>query len=31
MSHARIGVYFCTRKTGSVSTLDYKALAAYAA
>ena len=31
MSQVRIGVYFCTRRNGSSSSLDYKALATYAA
>ena len=31
MKEARIGVYFCTRSSGSSKALDFKALAAYAA
>ena len=31
MSQVRIGVYFCTRGNGTAASLDYKALAAYAA
>ena len=30
MKEARIGVYFCTRSSGSTKILDFKALAAYA-
>jgi len=31
MSQVRIGVFFCTRANGPASSLDFKALAAYAA